>query len=183
MVGGYVGRVLLFRPGRHRLCECATHMSRPPRIAGFSYKGLYRYFLTTCTLNRQKSFEDPTVVSDTLLEFRKTSDEQSFEISAYCFMPDHSHFLIEGLTDSSDFKRFCKLAKQRSGSLHARNHGEPLWQEGYHERVLREVDDSLAVARYLLGNPVRAGLVRSPAEYPYLGSDRWTMAELIDAQQ
>ena len=158
-------------------------MSRPPRIAGFSYKGLYRYFLTICTLNRQKSFEDPMVVTDTLLQFRKTSEEQSFELSAYCFMPDHSHLLIEGLTDSSDFKRFCKLAKQRSGSLHARKHGGPPWQEGYHERVLREGDDSRAVARYLLSNPVRAGLVVAPIEYPYLGSDKWSVAELIEAQQ
>ena len=98
-------------------------------------------------------------------------------------MPDHTHFLIEGLADCSDFRRFCKLAKQRSGSRHARKRGGPLWQEGYHERVLREGDDSLAVARYLLGNPVRAGLVTAPIEYPYLGSDRWTMAELINGQQ
>jgi putative transposase len=158
-------------------------MSKPPRIAGFSYQGLHRYFLTICTFNRQKSFEDSSTVSDTLLQFRKTADEESFEISAYCFMPDHSHFLIEGLADGSDFRRFCKLAKQRSGSLHARKHGGPLWQEGYHDRVLRERDNSLSVARYLLGNPVRAGLVTAPVEYPYLGSDRWTMAELIDAQQ
>lgn len=98
-------------------------------------------------------------------------------------MPDHSHFLIEGLTDSCDFKRFCKLAKQRSGGIHVRKHGGRLWQEGYHERVLRDGDDSRAVARYLLSNPVRAGLVATPIEYPYLGSDRWTMTELIDAQQ
>ena len=98
-------------------------------------------------------------------------------------MPDHVHFLIVGLNDNSDFKRFCKLAKQRSGSLHARKHGGPLWQEGYYDRVLREGDDSLTIARYLLANPVRAGLVAAPIDYPYLGSDRWTVAELIDAQQ
>jgi putative transposase len=98
-------------------------------------------------------------------------------------MPDHGHFLIEGVKENSDFKRFCKLAKQRSGGVPAHRHGGPLWQEGYYDRILREGDDALAVARYLLNNPVRAGLVAAPAEYPYLGSDRWTVAELIDAQQ
>ena len=39
------------------------------------------------------------------------------------------------------------------------------------------------VARYLLNNPVRAGLVMSPIDYPYLGSDRWSVTELIDALQ
>ena len=158
-------------------------MSRPPRIAGFSYRGLHRYFLTICTLNRQKFFEDSSTVSNALLQFRKTAAEENFEISAYCFMPDHCHFLIEGRADGADFRRFCKLAKQRSGGVHARKHGRPLWQEGYYERVLREDDDSRMVARYLLDNPVRAGLVNAPIEYPYLGSDRWTLSELIEAQQ
>ena len=35
----------------------------------------------------------------------------------------------------------------------------------------------------LLNNPVRAGLVTSPVDYPYLGSDRWSVAGLIHAQQ
>jgi putative transposase len=158
-------------------------MARPPRVAGFSYKGPDRYFLTICTFNRQKFFVDAATVSDTLLQFRKTSTAEAFEISAYCFMPDHGHFLVEGLTDGSDFTRFCKLAKQRSGRLHARQHGGPLWQEGYYDRVLRESDDSLTVARYLLCNPVRAGLVAAPIDYPYLGSDKWTVKNLIEAVQ
>jgi putative transposase len=108
-------------------------MSRPPRVAGFSYKGPHRYFLTICTFNRQKFFADAATVSDTLLQFRKTSTAEAFAISAYCFMPDHSHLLVEGLSDRSDLKRFCKLAKQRSGQLHARKHGGPLWQEGYYD--------------------------------------------------
>src|SRR5262245_47228778 len=106
-------------------------MSRPPRLANFSYTGLYRYFLTICTFNRQKFFLNSETVSVTLTQFRKTSEEEDFEILAYCIMPDHGHFLVEGLDEWSDFRRFCKLAKQRSGGRHARSHGVPLWQEGY----------------------------------------------------
>ena len=117
------------------------------------------------------------------MQFRKTSNLEAFEILAYCLMPDHGHFLVEGLEERSDFKRFCKLAKQRSGCAHARLRRGPLWQEGYHERVLRESEDVRALARYLLNNPVRAGLAMSPIDYPYLGSDRWSVTELIDALQ
>lgn len=158
-------------------------MSRPPRLPHFSYKGPYRYFLTACCFKRHQFFTRTDTVSDTLTHFRKTSSEEAFEILAYCFMPDHSHFLLEGLEDRSDFRRFCKLAKQRSGSAHARSVGGPLWQEGCYDRILRENEDFRALARYLLGNPVRAGLVASPMDYPYLGSERWTLRELIDAQQ
>ena len=44
-------------------------MSRPPRITGFNYQGLHRYFLTICTLNRQKLFLNSITVSDTLMQF------------------------------------------------------------------------------------------------------------------
>ncbi len=158
-------------------------MSRPRRVPRFTYKGLYRYFLTICTFKRRNFFTSKTTVTNTLLQFRKTAAIEGFEFSAYCFMPDHIHFLVEALEDRSDFRRFCKLAKQRSGSVHARQLGGPLWQEGYYDRVLRNSEDSIGVARYLLNNPVRAGLVATPIDYPYLGSDRWTVEELIEAQQ
>jgi putative transposase len=96
-------------------------------------------------------------------------------------MPDHMHMLAEGTRSASDLRRFVKLSKQHSGAAYALRHGHPLWQEGYHERVLREEDDSKTIARYILSNPVRAGLVGHPLDYPYSGSDRWTMAELIDS--
>jgi putative transposase len=158
-------------------------MSRPLRIPGFDYKGRYRYFLTFCTLDRQKLFVDSATVTPTHEQFRRTSAEEGFEVLAYCFMPDHAHLLVEGTDDSSDLRQFCKLAKQRSGSVHARSGRGRLWQEGYHDRVLRREDDIREIARYILNNPVRAGLVVTPAEYPYLGSDKWTVAELVGSVQ
>jgi REP element-mobilizing transposase RayT len=156
-------------------------MSRPPRIPGFGYKGCYRYFLTFCTFKRQKLFVDAMTVSQTLTQFRRTSKGERFEILAYCFMPDHAHTLVEGLHDSADLCRFSKLAKQRSGGVYSRSGGGPLWQEGYYDRVLRDTEDIRQVAGYILNNPIRAGLVVTPADYPYLGSDKWTVAELMDS--
>lgn len=158
-------------------------MSRPPRIRGFTYLGIHRYLLTFCTLERQPFFLNSTTVSQTLLQFRKTSSEEALAILAYCFMPDHAHLLVEGSEDRSDLRRFSKLAKQRSGGIHARLTGEPLWQEGYHDRVLRESEDLLTIARYLLNNPIRAGLVATVIDYPHVGSDRWSLSELVEAQQ
>ena len=95
-------------------------------------------------------------------------------------MPDHAHLLVEGLSESSDLRRFAKLAKQRSGGVFARRSDELLWQEGFYDRVLRESDDIEGVARYIIGNPVRAGLVASPAEYPHIGSDVWPLDQLLE---
>jgi len=161
----------------------STAPSHPPRISGFDYKGRYRYSLTFCTLNRRKVFVDRATVAATLEQVRHTSAEHGFEVLAYCYMPDHTHHLVEGVRESSDLRQFCKIAKQRSGGVHARSGRGRLWQEGYHDRVLRREDDIRDIARYILNNPVRAGLVVTPTEYPYLGSDRWTVAELVGSVQ
>ena len=93
-------------------------------------------------------------------------------------MPDHAHFLVEGRASTSDFRTFVRRSKQRSGQVYASQTGERLWQDGYFERVLRKETDVREVARYIVWNPVRAGLTRTPHEYPYLGSDLLSTADL-----
>jgi len=155
-------------------------MSRPRRLEGFSYVGCYRYFLTTCTFERRQTFLDHTIATQTIEQFRRTSRDEGFSLLAYCVMPDHAHALLEGLTDESDFRRCAKMAKQRSGAAYALTSETPLWQKGYYEHVLRDEEDSKEIAFYIIANPVRAGLVQSPDDYPFSGSDAWTIRELIE---
>ena len=140
-----------------------------------------RYFLTFCARDRLPVFRDAQIVEQTLMQFRRTSTIACFVILAYCLMPDHAHLLVEGFHSDSDFKRFAKMAKQRSGGVYARSRHARLWQEGYYERVLREDDDARDLARYIVNNPVRAGLVESPADYPFVGSDAWSLAEMLES--
>ena len=43
----------------------------------------------------------------------------------------------------------------------------PLWQQGFHDHALRAEEDVRRVARYVLTNPLRAGLVQRMGAYPY----------------
>jgi len=156
------------------------YVSRPRRIEGCSYRGPYRYFLTFCVRSRGRAFIEPTVVETTLEQIRRTGEDEHFALLAYCVMPDHLHLLVAGTAETSDLRKFARMSKQRSGARYALTHGGPLWQEGYHERVLRAEDDARVTARYILANPVRGGLVDDPADYPFSGSDRWTMTELLE---
>jgi hypothetical protein len=87
--------------------------------------------------------------------------------------------LVEGLDDGSSLTRFVHDAKQASGFWFSQRNRTRLWQIGYHDRVLRSNEASIDVARYIVENPVRAGLVATPREYPYLGSEVYTMDELL----
>ncbi len=75
---------------------------------------------------------------------------------------------------------FAQRAKQLSGYYGLRKAGGPIWQAGYFEHVLREDEDTRRVAAYILANPVRAGLVVNPEDYPFSGSAVCSLAELLD---
>jgi REP-associated tyrosine transposase len=49
--------------------------------------------------------------------------------------------------------------------------------------VLRQDEDRLKAIAYLLGNPLRAGLVTDIGQYPFWGSGVWRRDELIEAVQ
>jgi len=55
---------------------------------------------------------------------------------------------------------------------------ERLWQEGYYEHVVRKDEVLPELVGYILRNPVRAGLVADPTEYPYWGSQVYSREEL-----
>jgi putative transposase len=128
-------------------------MSRPKRLANVTYVGRARYFLTFCTFGRLEAFTDSEEAASTLEQFRRTATDEQFAILAYCLMPDHAHLLVEGMSTTSDLRRFVKMAKQRSGGVHRRRCGVRLWQEGYFERVLRDADDARDYAQYIINNP------------------------------
>ena len=44
---------------------------------------------------------------------------------------------------------------------------QPIWQGGFHDHALRQEDDVREVARYIVANPLRAGLVEQLADYPH----------------
>lgn len=90
-------------------------------------------------------------------------------------MPDHVHLLVEA-GDRSDLPRFVKDFKQRTGYAYRRVCSGPLWQKSYYDHVLRSEEDVRDVARYIVGNPVRAGSVVAAGDYLYGGSVVWGKA-------
>jgi REP element-mobilizing transposase RayT len=48
--------------------------------------------------------------------------------------------------------------------------GQPIWQKGFHDHALRREADVVGIARYIVRNPVRAGIVMRPGLYPHWDS-------------
>ena len=149
----------------------------------FTSVGPHRYLLTFCTRDRKALFRDHEAVALIRDHFLRAAREAGFEVIAYCFMPDHVHLLVEGRHDDADLRRFVKRAKQYSAFYFTRRTGIPLWQRYGYERVLRQEESTPTVIEYIVNNPVRAGLVTSPVDYPFWGSSVYSREQLMEYVQ
>ena len=74
-------------------------------------------------------------------------------------LPSDMHAAVQGETDRAELKAFVARRKQFSGFHFKRQFGLRLWQRYSYERVIRGDEDTRMVVRYVLRNPIRAGLV------------------------
>ncbi|MCW1245675.1 transposase [Pseudomonas sp. SAICEU22] len=124
------------------------------------------YLLTTVVHQRQPIFSDWRL-GRLLVEQLRSAEEASLVTSlAWVVMPDHLHWLAQlqagnlaGLMNriKSRSSRTINLARCQQGRL---------WQRGYYDRALRKDEDLKDAARYIINNPLRAGLVTRVGDYP-----------------
>jgi putative transposase len=149
----------------------ATNFARKNiRLRVENYRGRRFYFVTLCFHNRRRLGANPRVARWIIGRFQKHAIACEFFIHAYCVMPDHLHFLTAASADTSNLIKFVEAFKQETATEFSRRMHRPLWQFKYYDRILRNTDSADRVAWYIWLNPVRAGLCRTPADYPFLGS-------------
>jgi REP element-mobilizing transposase RayT len=81
-------------------------------------------------------------------------------------MPDHIHWLFS-LSGSRSLSTCIQNVKafsaRRINELLGSNN--TIWQPAFYDRAIRRDEDLESVARYIVANPLRAGIVRSVREY------------------
>jgi putative transposase len=151
--------------------------SKCPRLKLFDYSGPYCYFITICTYSKVEYFKGKIIVGNILEELMHCATAYDFSIIAYCFMPDHLHLLVAG-KDNSSLKKFIKIFKQKTAYNFKTKNSNILWQRSYYDHVVRKEESVEDIARYILENPVRKGLVEDYRDYPFSGSLVFDKAKL-----
>jgi putative transposase len=134
----------------------------PPLLPGNYYhfynRGVNRQPIFFCTANwgffiqKMRHYLQPELIT----------------VLAYCLMPNHYHFLVYLLTDDIGNKAmqpfgtsYVKAVNRQQGRV------GPLYQGPFKAKHV-DNDGYLAhLTRYIHLNPVRAGLVDHPADWPY----------------
>ncbi len=131
------------------------------------------YLLTTVTWQRRPYFANTRMAQTAMETFAESTFWLPNQCLCWVLMPDHWHGLI-CLDDGQDLSRAAQHFKGASArQINARlGRCGRVWAKGFHDHALRRDEAIAQVARYILANPLRAGLVTNLHEYPYL-DQRW----------
>jgi len=80
------------------------------------------------------------------------------------------HLLAARASEESNLIKLVESFKQETAVEFTGRTHRRLWQFKYYDRILRACDALDRVAWYIWMNPVRKGLCRTPADFPFLGS-------------
>jgi REP element-mobilizing transposase RayT len=145
-----------------------TFGRRPPRLGRIFSAGPL-YFVTFCTHERQPFLAKEHVHS--AFVFFATRAENNFNVAVgrYVIMPDHVHLFVRG---DHNFRLgpwigALKQALAKAAML-SRAKGQ-IWKEGFFDHILRSDESYSQKWNYVRQNPLRAGLVKTAADWPYQG--------------
>ena len=156
---------------RKNIVKTAQQMKRPlshheeQRLAHLYSEKVEQYLdagFGSCFMNDDRVAK---VVADSVLHF----EEQRYRLAAWCVMPNHVHVVVKpfaGITDTAPQIPRCSLsdilhswksftAKEANKLLHR---GGEFWQTEFYDHLIRGEADFSHQIRYVLENPLRAGL-------------------------
>ena len=120
------------------------------------------YHITTTTINRAPIFKDFSNARLMVQILKKSDELNNTSTLALVVMPDHIHWLFQ-LHQKQSLSKLIQGIK----SISARAYGKPIWQAGYYDHAIRKDEDIVNIARYIIANPLRAGLVKRVGDYPH----------------
>jgi putative transposase len=139
-------------------------MPRIPRgqVAGYAYHVLNRGNGGMTVFHKDGDY---SVFLDLLAKART---KFSVRVLAVCLMPNHFHLVVQPAVDGavSAFMQWWMTSHVRRYHEHYRSHGH-LWEGRFKSFPIQQDDHLLIVIRYILRNPVRAGLANQVLDWPW----------------
>ncbi|MGD0350915.1 MAG: hypothetical protein ABSB84_11485 [Verrucomicrobiota bacterium] len=136
----------------------------PPHGGLISFQQPTIVFLTVCTKDRHPWLTQPSV-HDALRKIWSQTD--TWLVGDYLLMPDHIHPFCAPRDLTVTLQRWVSYWKREFSCLHLPETGE--WQRDFWDTCLRRSENYSEKWNYVCENPLRAGLVKHPDEWPFQG--------------
>jgi REP element-mobilizing transposase RayT len=98
-----------------------------------------------------------------------------YHLHAWVIMPDHVHVLWEPRIDLASIMRWLKGRTSRVANRILGRTGLPFWQDESFDHWVRSTEELRDLVDYVEGNPVKAGLAETAAQWPW--SSAWQTTE------
>ena len=156
-----------------------TIKEKKHRLPRECYRGEISAAFTLCLKERLEGFIESQIINQLTVILSSSVMKFNCIVPVYCFMPDHQHFILTGLSDDADLWEGVVEYKQKTGFWLTQNKPEVVWQKDFYDHIIR-TNESLSVqVRYILDNPVRKGLCSSWQEYPYKGAIGCNLEDML----
>ncbi len=150
-------------------------MPREPR----SFDPEWIYHLTSHGVDDRPIFGDDTDRQSFALRLRRVALRWRWLIYAACLMDTHYHLVLQPrLGDVSDGMKALNGGHSRA---YNERHGRrgALFESRYRDREIRDERHLEQAVRYVVGNPVTAGVVADPADWPWSTHPGSSLRELL----
>ena len=149
-------------------------MPRIPR----GQQGGYAYHVINRGNGRTTVFHKPQDYEAFLSLLAEAKKRHRVKIFGYCLMPNHFHLVLEPAhqTALSQFMQWLLTSHVRRYHKHYGSSGH-VWQGRFKSFPVQRDEHLITVIRYVLQNPVRAGLANTTREWPWSSLRR---PQLID---
>jgi REP-associated tyrosine transposase len=146
----------------------AIFMERLHRLERLSVENPV-YFVTFCTEDRRPILARQKI-HETLVQFCHEALSRNVFVGRYILMPDHVHLFVKVPPPSANLSNWIKSVKNSlSKALRGESVPAPHWQKGFFDHVLRSGESYSRKWLYMVGNSVRANLVKDWSDWPYQG--------------
>jgi putative transposase len=138
-----------------------------PRIPRYLQGGGVAHVLSRGN-NRAQVFHNAGEYFDFIMLLDKARARSEVDLFAFCLMPNHFHLVVrfDEIGQLTNMMRWWLTAHVARYRLVHSTSGH-IWQGRFKSFPIQEDEHMLTVLRYVLVNPCRAGLARSPHEWQW----------------
>jgi len=115
--------------------------------------------------------KDPRIVETVLTALHEAQRKTMFTLRAYAVLANHVHVLLAPRAPLERITLQLKGASARAANLILSRTGEPFWQKESFDHRVRNPAEWQKIRAYIENNPVAAGLVARPEDWPW--SSAW----------
>jgi putative transposase len=116
--------------------------------------------------------KEPRIAESVISALADGRERETFLLRAYALMANHVHLLMMPKVPLAQLTQQIKGSTARHANLILSRTGTPFWQDESYDHWVRNPAEFQKIRTYIERNPVTAGLVRNPQDWPWSSASR-----------